>query len=271
MAEIVLSDENYYSEEANRRYMSASQYKQFAGTMGMSHCEFKAMEEMEGRWIREATTPMLVGSYVDAYFEGTLEKFKNENPQIFTQKGTLRAEFKKAEEIIERVERDKYFMAAMSGQKQVIMTGKLFGAEWKIKMDSYTPGESIVDLKVVKAVHGKDAFTWVKDYGQTYFALVWGYDIQGAIYQEIVRQNTGEKLPFYLACVTKQDEPDIEIIQITQNYLDMALSQVEANMPRVLRVKNKEEEPDRCGFCDCCRKNKVLTGPIPIPDTPETF
>ena len=266
-----LTDENYYTSESNKEYMSVSQYKQFAGTMGKSHCEYEAMEMLEGRWEQKTTTPMLVGSYVDAHFEGTLDKFKKENPQIFTQKGELRADYKKANSIIERVERDPIFMAAMSGEKQVIMTGELFGAKWKIKMDSYTPGESIVDLKVVKAVHGKDAFEWVKDYGHTYFALVWGYDIQGAIYQEIVRQNTGEKLPFYLACVTKQDEPDIELIEITQNYLDYAMETVRQNMPRVLRVKNKEVEPDKCGACECCRRNKVLTGPIPIPEMPEVF
>lgn len=266
-----LTDENYYSKEANQEYMSVSQYKAFAGTMGMSHCEYKAMEELEGRWESEPSTAMLVGSYVDAYMEGTLDKFKEDNPQIFTQKGELRADYKKANIIIERIERDPIFMAAMSGEKQKIMEGELFGIKWKIKMDSYTEGESIVDLKVVKAVHGKDAFDWVKDYGHTYFALVWGYDIQGAIYQEIVRQNTGVKLPFYLACATKQDEPDIELIEITQNYLDYALRTVEQNMPRVLRVKNKEVEPDKCGFCECCRRNKVLTGPIPIPDMPEVF
>lgn len=266
-----LTGENYYSGKANREYMSVSQYKDFAGTIGMGCCEYGAMEKLEGRWSKEMTTPMLIGSYVDRYFEGTLEDFKSENPQIFTQKGDLRAEYRKADKIIERIERDPLFMAAMSGEKQAIMTGELFGAKWKIKMDSYSPGESIVDLKVVKAVHGKDAFEWVRDYGYSYFALVWGYDIQGAIYQEIVRQNTGERLPFYLACATKQDEPDIELIEITQDYLDFALETVRRNMPRVLAVKSKAEKPMRCGRCECCRRNKVLRSPITIPEFEDAF
>ena len=41
---------------------------------------------------------------------------------------------------------------------------------------------------------------------------------------------------------------------------------VEANMPRILRVKNGEAEPDRCELCDCCRHNRVLTRPISIMD-----
>lgn len=271
MGDFELSDENYYSQEANKRYMSVSQFKQFAGTMGIKSCEFEAMEELEGRYTREMTKPMLVGSYVDRYFEGTLDEFKKEHPEVFTQKGELRSEYKKAEELIARVKKDAFFMSAMAGEKQRIMTGNIGGCDWKIKMDSYMEGKFIVDLKVVKAIHGKEAFTWVKDYGQTHFSLVWGYDIQGAVYQEIVRQNTGKKLPFYLACVSKQEEPDLEVIEITQNYLDEALKFVKSRLPRVLRVKNHEDAPDRCGSCECCRRNKVLASPIAIPDTPEAF
>ena len=93
-----------------------------------------------------------------------------------------------------------------------------------------------------------------------------GYDIQGAIYQEIVRQNTGKKLPFYIAGATKEKEPDIQIIHVTDNYLQEALNIVEVNMPRILRVKNGNEAPNRCELCDCCRHNRVLTKPISITD-----
>ena len=269
---MILTADNYYSCEADREYMSVSQFKSFAGTFGKSACEFAALEKLNRRWEEEKTTPLLVGGYVDAYFEGSLEKYKEENPEIFTRSGDLRSEFKHAETIIKRIERDRYFMKYMSGQKQVIMTGELFGAKWKIKMDSYIPDVAIVDLKVVKAINGKEAFDWVKDYGYTYFALVWGYDIQGAIYQEIVRQNTGKKLPFYLACASKQKpEPDIDVKEITDNYLQSALSWVQNNMERVLKVKNGEVNPIRCERCDCCRHTKVLTRPSPIPDMPDAF
>ena len=120
------------------------------------------------------------------------------------------------------------------------------------KDDSYML--SITDLK------------WVKDIGYLDFVRYWGYDIQGAVYQEIVRQNTGEKLPFFIAGATKQTEPDIRIIHVTDNYLQEALHMVEMNMPRILRVKNGEVEPDRCELCDCCRHNRVLKKPISIMD-----
>lgn len=258
---MVLTAENYYSKEANKEYMSVSQYKDFAGTYGKMACEFSAVEKLEERWKQKKTTPLLVGSYVDSYFEGTLEEFKKENPEIFTQKGELKANYKQAERIIARIERDPLFMQYMSGEKQVIMTGELFGAEWKIKIDSFVRGIAITDLKVMASI---TKLEWVKDIGYLDFVRYWGYDIQGAIYQEIVYQNTGERPPFYIAAGTKEEEPNIEVIHVTQNYLDEAKHMVEMNMPRILRVKNGEAEPDRCEMCDCCRHTKVLKRPISI-------
>ena len=258
-----LTAENYYSRDANLAYMSVSQFKDFVGTYGRMACEFEAMEKLDGRWNPEPTTAMLVGSYVDSYVEGTLDRFMNENPDIFSRSGELKAPYKKAEDIISRIERDEYFMKYLSGEKQTIMTADLFGCKWKIKMDSYIPGVAIVDLKIMSSITD---LKWVKDVGYLDFVRYWGYDIQGAIYQRVVEINTGKKLPFFIAAATKETEPDIRIIQVTQNYLDEALELVRANIGRVLTVKNGEDEPDRCDVCDCCKHNRVLRCPISIMD-----
>ena len=260
---MILAADNYYSAEANRQYMSVSQFKEFNGTYGKMACEFEAMEKLAGRWKPEPSTALLVGSYVDSYVEGTLDDFKSRNTDILTAKGELKAPYKKAEEIIARIERDKYFMKYLSGEKQTIMTAELFGCEWKIKMDSYIPGKVIVDLKVMASITD---LKWVKDIGYLDFVRYWGYDLQGAIYQKIVEINTGKRLPFFIAAVTKEVEPDIRIIQVTQNYLDEALTVIESNIRRVLSVKNGEVEPDRCDLCDCCKHNRVLKAPISIMD-----
>ena len=130
-------------------------------------------------------------------------------------------------------------------------------------MDSYIPGVAIVDLKVMASITENK---WVKDIGYLDFVRYWNYDIQGAVYQKVVELNTGKKLPFYIAAATKENEPDIRIIHITQNYLDEALALVEANIKRVLEVKNGEVLPDRCDACDCCKHNRVLKAPISILD-----
>ena len=259
MSDFVLTQENYYSQEADKHYMSVHQYLDFVGHMGVHGCEAKAMAKLNGVWADETTTAMLVGSYVDSYFEGTLEEFKEEHPDCFTQKGELKAAFKQAEVMIRRCSVDPYFMATLSGEKQVIMTGYLFGTEWKIKMDSYIPGKAFVDLKTSTDIHKM----WkVKDYGYAPFTEYWGYTLQLAVYQKIVEINTGKKLPCYISVVTKSDFPEIKVLYIPQIDLDHALNEVEMNMESVLAVKSGEAEPIRCEECDYCHSTEVLSGAI---------
>jgi len=256
---MILTNENYFSPEASREYLSVSQYKDFMGTAGKLACEAQAMAQLDGEWERKITTALLVGSYVDAHFEGSLDLFRAHNLDIFTKQGALKAEYRKAEEIINRIERDEYFMKYMSGEKQVIMTGEIAGAKFKIKIDSYLPGLCITDLKVMKAI--RDTF-WIRDAGYMDFVQYWGYDLQGAAYQEIVRQNTGETLPFYIAAASKEGETDIEIIHIDSAHLKTKLIEIEQNIPKILMLKNREVEPIRCELCDYCKHTKILTAPI---------
>lgn len=260
-----LTDKNYYSEEANFDYMSVSQFKDFVGTYGRRGCEFTAMEKLRGEYKEPETTALLVGSYVDAYFEGTLDKFKAEHPDCFKKTGDkcLKSEYLQADEIIARIERDEFFMTHMSGEKQVIMTGELFGLPWKIKIDSYIEDIAIVDLKVMASL---TKLEWVRDIGYLDFVRYWGYDIQGAIYQEIVYQNTGKRLPFYIAGASKEKVTNIKIIHVQDNYLREAMGIVEHNIERVKLVKNGEVPPDRCECCDHCRETEVLSGVIGIAD-----
>ena len=260
---MMLTEENYYSTAANKEYMSVSQYKDFVGVPGHVGCEFCAMQKMNGNWSDGMNNAMMIGSYVDHYYEGTLEPFKVEHPEIFKKDGTLKAEFVKAESVINRINKDEYFLKYLAGDKQAIMTANLFGTPWKIKMDSYFEGAAIVDLKVMQSI--RDLY-YAKDYGRMDFIRYWGYDIQGAVYQAVVEKNTGKKLPFYIAAASKEYEPDIQIIQVTQNYLDAALAGVEANIDRVLAVKRGNIEPQPCSVCPCCRHYKRLTFPIGIDD-----
>lgn len=113
----------------------------------------------------------MVGSYVDRYFEGTLDAFKSEHTEMFKKDGNLKAEYVKADALIQRAERDELFMKYMSGEKQVIMTAELYGTPWKIKMDSYIPGVAIVDLKVMASL---TKLEWVRDIGYLDFVRYWG-------------------------------------------------------------------------------------------------
>lgn len=261
--DFILTAENYYSQEADKRYMSVHQYFDFVGHMGVTGCEKRAMASLAGEYKKETTEAMMVGSYVDAYFEGTLVEFEREHPEVFTQKGELKAAYKRATKMINRARKDKKFMKYMSGEKQVIMTGYLFGCDWKIKMDSYLPGEAIVDLKTTTDLHK----AWrVRDFGYASVAEYWGYTLQLAVYQKIVEINTGKKLPCILAFITKEDSPEIKLCYIDQLTLDHSLNEIKMNMASVLMVKNGEADPIPCGKCDYCKATEPITEVINIAD-----
>lgn len=242
---MTLTAENYFSPEAQMHYMGASQFKAF------ETCEAAALAEIRGEYEREKTAALLVGSYVDAHFEGTLNVFRAKHPEIFTRSGDLRSEYRHAEYIIARIERDEMFMRYMSGQKQVIMTGEIEGVPVKAKLDVYHPGKCIVDLKIMKDFEP----IWVDGQGKLPFVEAWGYDIQGAIYRHV----EGNDLPFLLAVATKEKEPDIAMLSIPPDVIDEAMERVITNITRYADIKAGKIEPVRCEKCDYCKLTKVLT------------
>ena len=253
---VALTSSNYHGIEANKEFWSVSLFKAF------DRCEAAGLAQVEGRYEREMTTSLLVGSYVDAYYSGKDEflTFQSEHPESYSSRsGQLKADFKQAQELIMRIDRDALMTEYLTGYKQVIRTGKLFDVDWKIKMDVFN-GERIVDLKVVRDFEP----IYKEGFGRVSWIEYWGYDIQGAIYQKIEQISSGrdKPLPFYIVAVTKEKTPDIAVIQIPQYILDSASKIVEAKIDRFDLVKNGDIEPLRCEKCEYCKKSKVLTEPI---------
>ena len=247
---MTLTKRNYYSRKANTEYMSVSQFKSF------EKCEACAMAEIKGDYKRKDTTALLVGSYVDSFYEGTLRKYCKDHPQIFKKDGTLKSDFLQAEEIIARTQDDRLFQEYMSGRKQVLMEGVIAGVKVKIKIDSLLP-DRIVDMKIIK-----DMGNIRTENGYVPFFEAWGYDLQGAVYQEIVRQNLGVSLPFFLAVATKEEITDLGIIKLEQPMLDACLDHFAENVQSYDAIKKGIISPNRCEKCDWCKESKVLTEPI---------
>ena len=250
-----LTQQNYFSKEANQEYMSVSQFKKF------EKCSHSALAELEGLYVPEMTTALLIGQYVDSYFEGSKEAFCSAHPEMFKRDGTLKSEYIQADATIERVKRDRLWMEYATGQQQVIMTGNIAGVDVKIMIDSLHP-DKIVDRKIVKDfenvyVPGKGSLPWFE---------AWGYDLQGAVYQEVLRQNTGLKLPFYLSAATKEKTPDLDIIHLSQKTLDFALNHFANEAPMYDAIKNGIVEPERCEKCDYCKQTKTITEPTESDD-----
>ena len=90
MSEYIVTQENYYDVETDKRMMSVHQYLNFCGHMGIRGCEARAMAKLNGEYTEETTEAQLIGSFVDSHFEGTLKQFQKEHPECYTQKGACR-------------------------------------------------------------------------------------------------------------------------------------------------------------------------------------
>ena len=247
----ILTPETYFSPESEDFYMGSTQFKRFLA------CESQALAILRGQYTPEVSTALLVGSYVDAHFSGTLDIFKAQHPDIFKRDGCLKSEYEQANYIIARIERDDMFIAALAGYSQVIMTGDIEGIPVKVKVDSMLPDRT-VDLKIVKDFGD----VYDKEEGWQPWWAAWGYDIQGAIYQEIRRQNEGGKrLPFGIAGATKEKpEPDIGLWEMPQDMLGLSLELVRNNIVHFDSIKKGLYEPTGCGKCPWCRSQKQLRG-----------
>ena len=265
MSDFILTDENYYSLEADRIWCSASQYLDIIGRPSIPGCEARAMAKLNGEYKEETTKAMLIGSILDCLWEldelpieEKIQIIADKFPECISSrgatKGELKNEYKQAIQLYQRTLMDDLFCKFMSGQKQVIMTGEIEGLPFKIKMDSYIPDVAIVDLKTTQDA-SRNHRKYIADSGnwETFYRS-FSYDVQLAIYREIVRQNTGKTLRCYLAVIDKKDHPLPQIIEMTPQMLDDALASVKAHIPTVKMLKSGEvKNYCRCEECDYCR------------------
>ena len=143
-------------------------------------------------------------------------------------------------------------MKYMGGRKQVIKTGEIEGVPFKIKIDSYHKGKAIVDLKVMRDMKP----IWNEEKGvREDFIHYWGSVSQAAISQAV----EGATLPFYICCVTKEENPELAVIHIPQSWIDSAMSVIKNEIGIIAAIKRGEIEAERCGCCDYCRNTKKLT------------
>ena len=67
-----------------------------------------------------------------------------------------------------------------------------------------------------------------------------------------------KKLPFYIAAVTKENEPDIAVVGIPDEELDKQLEIIKEVLPTIANIKNGIISPKRCEKCDYCKFTKKL-------------
>lgn len=253
-----LTSENYFSQQANKEYLSVSQYKAF------QNCEARELACINGEWQTiKSKDALLFGSLLHSWNEGEEEflKFQDNNPELFSSrgktKGMLKSQYRIVYDLIDRIKTDELFIKALSGEKERIFTAELFGIKWKICIDSYNPEKGyFTDLKSMQSLHEK---YWNSEF-KTHvdFITHYKYDLQMIVYSEIERiaNNRKDNLLPYLAVVTKQEPPDGAIYKGFLQYKDIILDEVKKNVPRIFDIKNGIVKPNYCGKCDYCRSLK---------------
>lgn len=262
---IKLTKSNYYSHDTDFQYMSFSVFKDF------EKCEAATLAKLKGDW--EPTSnpePLLVGNYVHSYFESpeAHQEFveANKSEMISTRgktKGQLKSSYKVADDMIKALSEDDFFnYVYMPGEKEVIVTGELFGHQWKGKIDSLCLDRGyFCDLKTVDDFHKGH---WNPELRQKInFVEDRGYHMQAAIYQELIRQTFDVDCQPYIFGVSKQPIPDKIAISFDgdgQFLMQSALEKISNEQDHFWRVLMGEEPPKACGKCEYCRQGKQLAG-----------
>ena len=86
----------------------------------------------------------------------------------------------------------------------------------------------------------------------------------------IARQNTGKKLPFFIAAATKEKHTDFNVFAVPQEWLDEKLAFVEERTPHFAKLKTVEDPAERCERCDWCKDTKILDRIVDARDLEET-
>lgn len=263
MNKFELTQENYYSSEASQHYMSVSLFKDFM------KCEASALAKMKGEWKEEETDALLVGNYVHSYFESeeAHQKFLDtKGEKLLTKQGKLRSDYRRADEMIQALEQQSKFTGLyMPGQKEVIVTGNIYGYPWKGKIDSLSlENLYFCDLKTVDDIHKKH---WQEDSRQyENFIADRGYFMQMSVYSELIEQTFNVECQPFMFAVSKQDPPDKLAIKFTSDRSLMrmqdAMRMIEENQEHIQSVIRGEEEPIRCNRCKYCRATKMIDLPI---------
>lgn len=252
---MVLTLENYFSIEADREYMSVSQYKNF------KTCEAKAMHDLEEKDTTYKSA-FLEGQLFENLVAGDAKLFMAQHPEMISTRGStagqLKSEFQRVVKAAEKFNSQKFFKDIIEKcEKQVILTGEICEVPVKCCLDLFDKKTfSIYDIKCMKDFNEQ----WSKEekrYIPWYYA--WGYVLQLAVYREIVKQNFNtEPKEIALIAATKEDIPDIQAIKFSTDLLDLELEEFKKNIRYYNDIKTGIAPAIGCGICSYCKTIKQI-------------
>jgi len=265
-----LTRDNYHSTDANQQYMSVSQFK------GWADCPARKRAELAGQWEDEDRTALLVGSYVDLALTGTPEELDAwtlaHGGDVFLKSGKAKkAPFVNADAMIAKARNDSLFMEYLTGEHQVILTGMLYDIEWRCMIDVLDiEANRYVDLKTTANMA---EYTWSNVHrARVPFYEAFNYWMQLAVYKELIDYNYNVRPEAYIAALSKQEPPDIDIF-VFANYdrFQEELACIGRVIDKVIAWKAGDVDAPACGRCAYCRSIKTasVVEAANLPPTPK--
>ena len=260
-AELIdLTDENYYTPPANNitrgGYMGHHQMKAFVRCPAAWLAEY-----VLGEWKSPATEALAVGALAHSAAltpeenDAVLEEYAD---ILTTKSGAMGAKARQAVALGTLVREKPELTEYVEGSYEEIVTGTIGGIPWKGKLDIVNHDRrTFTDLKFVRNAHGTEYIERLRCRGSFVFAF--DYDLQMAIYQELLWQQYGEVYTPYIIAIgkptTKRPTPDIVVYPFDaaaafERRLEETVDRV-ATMLYALRGSSPFArcEGDECDYC----------------------
>lgn len=263
-----LTSKTYFTPEMNLKYLDCSTYKNFAGTVSRKACECRALAIAKGMYKQPKTEALLLGGYVDAFFDNSMDEYLSENMEDLYTKTSLQkfektgnpddlkryAFLEQADVMIARAKREPMFMKYMEGETQKILVADIDKVPIRVKLDVYNK-DRIVDLKTAASM--TQTFYSADSSERINFVENFGYIEQAFFYQTAVEQNFGKKLPFYLAVITKEKvsnepHPRVAIVHVPDHVIENKGKEIKMKIHKVWEILQGNILPIPCGTCEWC-------------------
>lgn len=276
MEEFILTEENYYSFESNKLFMSASQFGEWKS------CEASAVAQfVTGEYVPEPKECFIEGNYVHRSLlqPKKLEEYiKEYESEIVSGQGKTKGEVKSPYKICDRsIEAFKAQPAfnkllELCPEREKILTFEMFGIDWKCALDA-SSFNMLCDIKTTSGIlkeHWKESTTVEEKGAYVSFIELFNYYRQMAIYAEGMKLNdlADDHIKVHILAVEKVAKgktPNVEwfYLDAKQRFIE-ELEEVRLNIPRILELKSGEEKPKNCNRCDYCLQNKIIKAPITL-------
>jgi len=262
-----ITNDNYYSPEAENAYLTNSQRKTFM------ECPARWMAKLTGEWVDPPRKAFLMGQYIDtaitepAEFPAFLLRHADDIYKYGKQEKGKKADWAELDKAIAALRSEPVVMQYLTGDAQVqFAIDDFHGVPYKCKLDVLVWRKFITDLKTCKSVYETMYSPEHKE--RVSFIDFYGYWTQLALYREAVRIQTGEKLPCFIVALEKTEPYDRKLFHLDDvDYLEREVQAAIEVFTAMQRHKEEGDTPDdlpRCERCHYCVSTKTIFGPESI-------